>query len=185
MRIFFPLLFFFFTLPCFGQSKKELCRQVLASAKTFKDIAPVYNIIAREKDIFKYVPTAKPIKGKYRLSSNFGNRFHPIRRKNIFHSGLDMAAQYATTVHSTASGTVIFAGIIKGYGKKVVVAHQYGFVTCYAHLTYIYAKVGKRVKKGECIGFVGSTGMSTGNHLHYEIIKNKRFINPINFINHE
>ena len=185
MRIFFPLLFFFLTLPCFGQSKKELCVQVLVSARTFKEIAPVYNIISREKNIFNYVPTEKPIKGKYKLSSKFGNRFHPIRKERCFHTGLDMAAQYATTVHSTASGTVIFAGVTNGYGKKVVVAHRYGFVTCYAHLTYIYAKVGQRVRKGECIGFVGSTGMSTGNHLHYEIIKNKRFINPINFINHE
>ena len=176
MNLLFSILISFLTLSPTGQSKKELCRKVLASARTFKEIAPVYNIIEKEKDIFKYVPTAKPIKGKYRVSSNFGNSFH---------AGLDMAAQYATTVHSAAEGTVIFAGITNGYGKKVVVAHRYGFVTCYAHLTYIYAKVGQRVKKGACIGFVGSTGMSTGNHLHYEIIKNKRFINPINFINHE
>ena len=185
MRIYFFLLLFFLTLPCCGQCKEDLCKQVLASARTFKEIEPVYNIIARERNIFKYVPTAKPIKGRYRISSNFGNRFHPISKKKKFHSGLDMAAQYATTVHCAASGTVTFAGITNGYGKKVVVVHRYGFVTCYAHLTYIYAKIGQRVKKGECIGFVGSTGMSTGNHLHYEIIKNKRFINPINFINHE
>lgn len=108
MRIFFPLLFFFLTLPCFGQSKKELCRQVLASAKTFKDIAPVYNIIAREKDIFKYVPTAKPIKGKYRLSSNFGNRFHPIRRKNIFsfRTGYGCAVCHDSTQYSFRDGNI-------------------------------------------------------------------------------
>ena len=174
-----------FTLSIYGQSKSRLVSQVLYSARDFNDISGVLLIVREAKGVYSFVPSISPIRERYRISSVFGYRKHPVSHIPKFHTGLDMAAQYATTVHSTASGTVIFAGVTNGYGKKVVVVHRYGFVTCYAHLTYIYAKVGQRVRKGECIGFVGSTGMSTGNHLHYEIIKNKRFINPINFINHE
>ena len=93
-----------------------------------------------------------------------------------------MAAEYAATVHATASGTVSFSGDVPGYGKTVVVTHRFGFKTRYAHLTRIYRHKGAVVVKGEVIGFVGSTGQSTGNHLHYEVIKNDRVINPINFI---
>lgn len=180
MKIVFSLSMFFLTLPLYGQSKKELCVQVVETAKSFKDIEPVYHIIKKERNIYRYMPSILPIKGG-RLSSSFGYRRHPLKKKRIFHTGIDLAAPYATTIHSSAEGRVIFAGNTKGYGKKVVVAHKYGFVTCYAHLTYIYTKTGRKVKKGECIGFVGSTGMSTGNHLHYEVIKNGNFINPSNF----
>lgn len=93
-----------------------------------------------------------------------------------------MAAEYAATVHATASGTVSFSGNVPGYGKTVVVTHRFGFQTRYAHLTRIYRHKGDAVEKGEVVGFVGSTGLSTGNHLHYEVIKNNRMINPINFM---
>lgn len=89
---------------------------------------------------------------------------------------------YAATVHAAASGTVTFAGETPGYGKTVVVTHRFGFQTRYAHLTLIYTRKGAKVEKGDVIGFVGSTGISTGNHLHYEVIKNKKRINPLNFI---
>lgn len=178
--VFLDLILLFLDFPIYGQSKEYLCRRVLETAKSFKDIKPVYQIIKSDSKTFKYLPSIAPLRGG-RLSSTFGYRIHPITKKKKFHSGVDLAAQYATTVHATADGTVIFAGNTRGYGKKVVVAHRYGFVTCYAHLTYIYTVIGRRVKKGQCIGFVGSTGLSTGNHLHYEVIKNKVFINPLNF----
>ena len=79
-------------------------------------------------------------------------------------------------------GTVTFAGETPGYGKTVVVTHRFGFQTRYAHLTLIYTRKGAKVEKGDVIGFVGSTGISTGNHLHYEVIKNQKRINPLNFI---
>ena len=93
-----------------------------------------------------------------------------------------MAAVYAATVYAAASGTVTFAGETPGYGKTVVVTHRFGFQTRYAHLTLIYTRKGAKVEKGDVIGFVGSTGISTGNHLHYEVIKNQKRINPLNFI---
>lgn len=171
-----------FTLPILGQSKNSLVTQVLSTARDFRDISNVLSIIREDKRVYSYVPSVSPIKEKYRLSGTFGYRYHPISHKPKFHSGVDMAASYASIVRATASGTISFAGLTRGYGKRIVITHKYGFVTAYAHLTYIYVQPGHFVRKGQCIGFVGSTGYSTGNHLHYEIIKNKRYIDPLPFL---
>lgn len=161
-----------------AQDKRTLVAEVLQTARDFKQVAPVWHIISRQEDIFRFVPSVSPISESYRIS----DRFDPISGRRAFHAGLDMAAEYAATVHATASGTVSFSGDVPGYGKTVVVTHRFGFKTRYAHLTRIYRHKGAVVVKGEVIGFVGSTGQSTGNHLHYEVIKNDRVINPINFI---
>ena len=98
--------------------------------------------------------------------------------KHSFHSGIDMAVELAAPVHATASGTVVFAGRKGGYGRCVIIRHSYGFETLYAHLAAYYTTEGKKLGKGAVIGFVGSTGRSTGYHLHYEIRKNGRTIKP-------
>ena len=148
-----------------AQDKRSLIVEVLQTAGDYGDIAPVWGIVQKD-----------------RISDRYSYRTHPISGERQFHAGLDMAAVYAATVHAAASGTVTFAGETPGYGKTVVVTHRFGFQTRYAHLTLIYTRKGAEVEKGDVIGFVGSTGISTGNHLHYEVIKNQKRINPLNFI---
>lgn len=168
--------------PSAGQDKAALMIQVLQTAKDYGQIAPVLDIIRRYDDIYCFVPSLCPVKEKYRVSDYYGYRIHPILKKRMFHDGIDLAAAYASTIHAAADGTVIQAGTVGGYGKTVVIRHKYGFVTRYSHLTYIYCKVGQDVCKGGVIGFIGSTGRSTGNHLHYEVEKNNRKINPLKFL---
>jgi len=174
-----------FTLLAFGQTDKMiLTEQVLAKAVSYQNISPVIDIIKSYPDIFKYIPSIYPIakKNKPNITSNYGRRFHPIDKVYKFHTGIDLIAGYATTIHATADGKVKYAGFKGGYGKCVIIEHKYGFQTLYGHMTAYYTRVDAKVKKGEIIGFLGSTGKSTGNHLHYEVIKNNSTINPIDFL---
>lgn len=131
-----------------------------------------------------YVPIICPLHNKYRISSPYGIRIHPITGKKQFHSGIDLAVPLATPVYSTADGEVVYAGLKGGYGRCIIVKHQLGFETLYGHLVAYYVGKGQTVKQNSPIGFVGATGKSTGNHLHYEIRKNGKTIHPI-FIKNE
>ena len=169
-----------------GQNdKKRLMVQLLIKANSFEDIQNVVPIIKNENTIFKYVPSIHPIaeKNKPRVSSQFGGRIHPIDQTYKYHAGIDFVAEFATSIHATADGEVVFAGDKGGYGKCVIIEHEFGFVTIYAHLTEFYTKKGRKEKKGNIIAFLGNTGKSTGSHLHYEIKKNNKAINPTNFLN--
>ena len=114
-----------------------------------------------------------------RLTSGFGLRAHPLRGGLRVHSGVDLAAPYGTPIAATSSGTVSTAGWRGGYGLYVALDHGLGRQTRYAHLSRLNVKGGQRVDKGDIIGFVGSTGMSTGPHLHYELRVNGRAVNPL------
>lgn len=118
-----------------------------------------------------------PVAGA-RFSSGFGARFHPILKRTRMHAGVDFAARSGTPVMSTAPGTVVFAGRSGGYGNQVRVRHTNGIVTTYSHLSRISARSGQRVGAGDVIGNVGSTGLSTGPHLHYEVHIAGRAVNP-------
>lgn len=118
-----------------------------------------------------------PVDGA-RISSKFGYRIHPIRKTRRMHTGVDYAAASGTPVKSTADGTVIRAGRAGGYGNLIEVQHSDGTTSRYAHLSSIDTRVGAPVKQGQIIGKVGSTGMSTGPHLHFEIRKNNSPIDP-------
>lgn len=127
-------------------------------------------------------PLGFPIQGN--ITSSFGNRINPINGKGSeFHSGMDIKAEHGTLVKSTADGKVIFAGYKVGYGNLVIIRHGENFKTLYGHLSKILVKEGENVKAETFIGKVGSTGRSTGPHLHYEIHSNGKKINPKNFIN--
>lgn len=118
-----------------------------------------------------------PVQG--RLTSGFGERFHPILGYVRFHSGVDLAASPGTPIVAAADGRVISAGWHGGYGEQVALAHADGLETSYGHMSRIAAQVGQVVRKGEVIGWVGSTGLSTGPHLHFEVTKNGRPVNPM------
>jgi murein DD-endopeptidase MepM/ murein hydrolase activator NlpD len=120
---------------------------------------------------------ATPVSGA-RISSTFGRRHHPILGRTRMHTGIDFAARKGTPIHATAPGRVIFAGRAGGYGNQVRVRHKNGIVTSYSHMSRFAAHVGERVSAGETIGYVGSTGLSTGPHLHYEVRVHGRPVNP-------
>lgn len=184
------LLLIFSLIGCllFAQSKREqLIEDILTTSKDLNDIHKIIPILEKYPSIIKYVPLGSPVKKKDNpvLTSYFGNRYHPKDKEYKLHSGIDLQSEYATVIYAAADGRVIFAGRNGGYGKCVIIEHKYGYSTLYGHLTIYYTKKGNKIKKGDAIGFLGSTGKSTGNHLHYEIIKNKVKINPLDFYRYD
>lgn len=126
----------------------------------------------------------KPVPG--RITSPFGSRIHPIFKRRIFHSGVDIGAPYGTPIKAANSGRVIFVGWYSGYGKVVIIDHGkingQPTTTLYAHMSTTIAKQGSNVAKGATIGKIGTTGYSTGPHLHFEVRQNGNPVNPLNFI---
>ncbi len=139
----------------------------------------------QNEPIFKYteqgittnVPSGKPT-NYTRISSPFGTRIHPITRRTQTHKGIDMAAPRMTPVYATADGKVTFAKYNGGYGNFVKINHQNGYKTAYAHLHKIAVNNGDDIKKGDLVGYVGTTGRSTGNHLHYEVYYKDQLVDP-------
>ncbi|MGI6226717.1 MAG: peptidoglycan DD-metalloendopeptidase family protein [Peptococcales bacterium] len=121
------------------------------------------------------------VQGK-RISSSYGSRIHPITGKRTFHDGVDIAATHGSGVYAYSSGRVVQAGWSGGYGYNIVLDHGGGLRTRYAHLSKISVKAGQKVDTGQRIGSVGSTGTSTGPHLHFEVIINGQTKNPLNYI---
>ena len=118
-----------------------------------------------------------PVSG--RVTSGFGERFHPILGYARMHKGVDLAASYGAPIAAAAPGKVIAAGWAGGYGREVVIAHGGGVQTRYGHMSRLAAAVGQTVSQGQVIGYVGSSGLSTGPHVHYEVLKNGRPVNPM------
>ncbi|MBD2292789.1 peptidoglycan DD-metalloendopeptidase family protein [Anabaena sphaerica FACHB-251] len=115
-------------------------------------------------------------------SSPFGWRVHPILGYRRFHGGLDFAASYGSTIRSADSGTVIFAGWYGGYGQAVIIDHGKGITTLYGHCSQLYVSEGQSVQKGQAIAAVGSTGLSTGPHLHFEVRRNGSPVDPADYL---
>jgi len=141
-------------------------------------------IVAEKWDSINSVPVGSPISiaDLSRISDGFGWRKHPILKKWVFHEGTDFAANFGTQILCTSNGVV--ERVIKskkGYGNRVVINHGYGYKTVYAHLNDFNVKTGDVIKRGDVIGTVGSTGLSTGPHLHYEVLANNRPLNPQQF----
>ncbi len=113
-----------------------------------------------------------------RITSGFGWRRHPITKRREFHTGIDIANAYGTPVRAAESGKVIFAGWYRGYGKMVIIKHFGGYSTRYGHLSKIKVKYGQRVRQGRIIGYIGKTGLTTGPHLHFEIRRYGKPLNP-------
>lgn len=135
------------------------------------------------KQLISY-PTISPIKAKdfIRVSSPYGWRLHPTEKETLFHEGIDIAAKPGTPIYSTAHGVVIEVRKSKyGYGNRIIIEHEFGFKTLYAHLNKFYVRMGQEIKKNQKIGTVGNTGRSTGPHLHYEVIENNTKHNPATF----
>ncbi|WP_199533962.1 murein hydrolase activator EnvC family protein [Romboutsia weinsteinii] len=123
-----------------------------------------------------------PVPGYSRVSSPYGYRNHPILNRQEFHTGIDIPAPQGTPVTSFDDGKVIFSGVKGGYGNTIMIQHDDGKVTLYAHNSALTASVGDRVQKGQVVAKIGSTGMSTGPHLHFEIRINGSHTNPMNYL---
>lgn len=130
-----------------------------------------------------HLPTFWPTKGK--VKSEFGNRFHPVYKKFIDHSGLDIAGNKGSSIFAAAAGKVVFAGKSGGYGYYIDIDHGNGIVTRYAHCSKLLVKKGTTVKVGEKIALVGETGTTTGPHLHFEVIIKNTAVDPTIFIGTE
>jgi murein DD-endopeptidase MepM/ murein hydrolase activator NlpD len=117
-----------------------------------------------------------------RITSSFGNRVHPILGYRRFHAGIDFGASYGATIRAADSGQVIFAGWYGGYGRAVIINHGNGLTTLYAHASRLFVSEGANVQQGQAIAAVGSSGLSTGPHLHFEVRRNGTPINPRDFL---
>lgn len=144
----------------------------------------IEKMIKNKEKLLASTPAIQPLSNRdlNRLSSGFGYRIDPVYKTVKFHTGLDFSAPQGTPIYATAEGTVQTAGNLgNGYGNHIVIQHGYSYSTLYGHMSRIKAKRGQRVKRGEVIGYVGSTGKSTGSHLHYEVFKGRKRLDPIYF----
>jgi len=136
--------------------------------------------LAGQKDIHLATPLGGPVAGT--ISSSYGYRDHPVHEEKMFHTGVDISVPSGSDVKATANGIVSFAGWTENSGIVVVVEHGHGFSTAYAHNRKALVRVGQRIARGEVIALSGSTGVSTGPHVHYEIWKNGRHTDPAGFL---
>ena len=158
-----------------------LSKQLYVQTKSLDEIVK----LAKDKDRFlQSIPSIQPIKKEdlLRMASGYGWRTDPFTKARKRHKGMDFSAIVGTPVYATGNGVVKRADRrLSGYGKHIEIDHGYGYVTLYAHLSKYRVRRGQRVKRGDIIGYVGMTGRTSGHHLHYEVHKNGRAINPINF----
>ncbi len=154
-------------------------RQLYAQSLSFDQIRLNAD---KQKDKLAHIPSVMPINIKdFTMSSGYGIRRDPIYGSNKFHEGLDFAAKPGTPVYATADGEIIVSDRKGGYGNCIDIDHGYNYVTRYAHLSELLVKEGQSIKRGELIGRVGSTGKSTGPHLHYEVRFKNEPQNPVNY----
>ena len=158
-----------------------LTKQIVVQSKSLDEIAG----LAEEKEkLLKAIPTIKPVKNEdlTRMASGYGYRSDPFTKARKFHRGMDFTAPRGTPVYATGNGVVKRADRrSSGYGRHIRIDHGFGYTSLYAHLYKYVVKRGQKVKRGDLIGFVGSTGRSQAPHLHYEIIKDGKRVNPLNF----
>jgi len=163
-------------------------KQIMAlRAESHKRLASFQEIawyIGNQRSLYRATPSLWPTEGQ--ITSLFGYRFNPIRRADgevgEFHQGIDIANNPDTLIYATADGTVRIAAWSHGYGQMVLIDHGYGFTTLYGHTSKVIVKTGERVVRGQVIAYMGTTGRSTGAHLHYEVWRQGRAVNPMRFL---
>jgi murein DD-endopeptidase MepM/ murein hydrolase activator NlpD len=161
-----------------GSIDMEILKKQVRS--TIENVGEIRDYLHVHRDIYMSTPKELPVDG--RISSTYGKRKNPITGKEEFHTGLDISASSGSPVKATAYGIVSFSGWSGGNGYLVVLEHGHGFSTFYAHNRKNVVKVGQKVKRGDVISYLGTTGSSTGPHVHYEIWKEGRHVNPKQYI---
>lgn len=162
------------------QKMDLLSKQLYIQSKSFDDVV---EMCKNHDQMLKCIPAIQPISNKdlRRTASGYGTRIDPIYGTTKFHAGMDFSAPLGTDVYATGDGTVVKVGWETGYGNTVEIDHGFGYMTRYAHLQEFKTHVGKKVVRGEVIAGVGSTGKSTGPHLHYEVHVKGEVVNPVNY----
>jgi murein DD-endopeptidase MepM/ murein hydrolase activator NlpD len=157
-------------LPMMEQTAAELVERSAKLEEFYRD----------QKVLLASTPSIWPVRGY--LSSAFGNRVDPFTGQKDFHPGIDISTPIGTEIHAPADGVIVSCSVQGAYGNALVLDHGYGIVTRYGHLDRFNVRPGQRVRRGEAIGFVGSTGRSTSPHVHYEVWVRDQAQNPIHFI---
>lgn len=154
-------------------------RQIYVQSQSFDELR---TLAIQQQNKIDHIPAVMPINiSDYTMSSGYGYRIDPVYGGSAFHAGLDFAAPTGTPVYATADGEVNVAERSGGYGNKIDISHGFNYITRYAHLSKIDVSPGQKVKRGDKIGEVGSTGKSTGPHLHYEVRYKNEPQNPVNY----
>jgi murein DD-endopeptidase MepM/ murein hydrolase activator NlpD len=161
-----------------------LLKQIYTQSKSLDEIV---DLAKNKENLFLHIPAIQPVANTdlKRMASGYGYRYHPILKYRKFHAGMDFSAKVGTPIYATGDGKVIKVIRSSSYGKYIVIDHGFGYETLYAHLNEFKVKKGDKVKRGEIIGLVGNTGMSSGPHLHYEVHKNGKVVNPVNFYHND
>ena len=166
-----------------GTTKRldELTKKLVVQSRSFDEVIA---LAKNKEEMLASIPAIQPVSNEKltRVASGFNWRIHPIYKVRHFHTGIDFTAPRGTEIYATGDGVVddvISKG--RGYGNHIVIDHGFGYQTLYAHMSRFKVRKGEKVKRGDVIGYVGSTGTSTAPHLHYEVIKNGEKINPMNF----
>ncbi|RZJ55216.1 MAG: M23 family metallopeptidase [Flavobacterium sp.] len=158
-----------------------ISKELVVQSKSLDEIAK----LAKDKEkLLAAIPAIQPVKNEdlRQVASGFGYRSDPFTKIRKFHAGMDFSAKTGTPVYATGDGVVSVAdNRSSGYGNHIVLRHGYGYETLYGHLSRYKVKAGQKVKRGDVIGYVGSTGRSEAPHLHYEVHKNGEVVNPLNF----
>jgi murein DD-endopeptidase MepM/ murein hydrolase activator NlpD len=159
----------------------RLRRKIYIESKSQDELVKLAD---NKEKLFAAIPAIQPISNKQlmALASGFGMRTHPIYKVRKMHSGIDFAASIGTPIYATADGKVVTVDVkFSGYGKLVEVDHGFGYRTRYAHMHEFAVRPGQNVKRGDLIGYVGNTGLSTAPHLHYEVLINGAQVDPVHY----
>ncbi len=160
----------------------KITKQIYIQSKSFDEVV---KLTKNKEKLLASIPARMPIYNKdllHSITSDFGWRTHPIYKTQQFHPGMDFASEQGTPIYSTGDGLIETAdNMAQGYGNHVVINHGFGYQTLYGHMSKIAVHANQKINRGQLIGYVGSTGLSTGPHLHYEVIKNGEKVNPINY----
>lgn len=167
-------------IKCTSQKLKALNNQFKVSENSYKELL---SLARKQKEKLKNIPAIMPVHNKNleRTGSGFGKRYHPILNIWRMHEGLDFNAPEGTKIYATGNATVKRVYVSKTFGNCIILDHGYGYETFYAHLQKFNIKQGQKVKRGEVIGFMGTTGLSSGVHLHYEVHLNGVEVDPVNY----
>ena len=164
-------------LPGMEHDLSYLQNEATQQGVSFQELAYA---VKNKQSMWASTPSVWPVRGW--LTSSFGNRISPFTGSVMLHNGIDIATRMETAIIAPAAGIVSYAGYDNGLGKLLKLNHGYGVQTVYGHLSKFNTQSGHRVKRGDVIAYVGNTGLSTGPHLHYEIVVNNIPVNPMKYI---
>lgn len=164
-----------------NENVDKLRRKIYIESKSQDEVV---SLAESKEKLFAAIPAIQPISNKqlFALASGYGLRIHPIYKVKKMHTGIDFAAAIGTPIYATADGVIDRTNVsFSGYGKTIEIDHGFGYRTRYAHMHGFAVAQGQKVKRGELIGYVGNTGLSTAPHLHYEVFINGRHVNPVHY----